>query len=168
VGFTLIEMMVVVGIIFVLAGLLLPAVLKAVDYAKRATVRERINELETAWLAYMTDYRGFPDLPIDRMNPDAVRLLTTNPVVRGGSVVNYLKAGYMDFIEKQHQHGLLDYWGERTAFKSGWTVIQTNRWFQIALDNGKLPHDRTPAYDGCVTPYAPTDTSIVTKTVAVW
>ena len=87
----------VVGIITILAGLLIPAVLKAIDFAKRTTAREDVMELEAAWTAYLADYRAFPDLAVSEMDGQSVRLLTTNAVYSGPTLVNFLREQYMEF-----------------------------------------------------------------------
>lgn len=167
-GFTLIEILVVVGIITILAGLLIPAVLKAIDFAKRVTVREDVMELEAAWMAYLSDYRAFPDVAISQMDTNGVALLSTDGYFQGANLVNFLREPYMEFTEPQTQYGMLDYWGETAVRQGASPPSQSQRLYQVALDNGLLPHDTTGAYDGQVTPYAPDDATIVTKSVAVW
>jgi type II secretory pathway pseudopilin PulG len=164
----LIELLVVIGIITLLAGLLLPAVMKTIDFARRTNAREDVMELEAAWLAYLADYRSFPDLAISQMDPQAVHILTTNKYYKGTEVVNFLQEQYMDFTRLQRQWGMFDYWAETAVRKGADKSSQTSRVYQVALDNGYLPHDTTGPYDGQVTPYAPNDMTIVTKSVAVW
>ncbi len=58
-GFTLIELMVVVGIVFVLLGLLLPAVQSAREAARRSQCVERLKQLTLAAHGYEASFGGF-------------------------------------------------------------------------------------------------------------
>jgi len=60
-GFTLIEVLVAIGIIAVLALLLVPAASRFIDRAKGATCLARLSNVGRMTLAYAQDYRGnFP------------------------------------------------------------------------------------------------------------
>ncbi len=58
-GFTLTELMVVVGIIILLAGILLPNLARRIDRAKMARVEAEIAALETAISMYEHDMGGY-------------------------------------------------------------------------------------------------------------
>ncbi|MDX1961710.1 MAG: DUF1559 domain-containing protein [Pirellulales bacterium] len=60
VGFTLVELLVVITIIGMLMSLLLPAVNSAQEAARRATCNNRIREICTATIAYATAKQYFP------------------------------------------------------------------------------------------------------------
>ena len=57
-GFSLVELLVVVGIITLLAGILLPAVNKARESAKRIQCMSNVRQLTVAWLTYANDNKG--------------------------------------------------------------------------------------------------------------
>ncbi|MEE8451349.1 MAG: prepilin-type N-terminal cleavage/methylation domain-containing protein [Thermoguttaceae bacterium] len=59
-GFTLVEMLVVIAIIGVLAGLITAAGVAALGQAKRTTIRMEISGLETALHAYKEKYGDYP------------------------------------------------------------------------------------------------------------
>lgn len=59
-GFTLIEMLVVIGIIMILAGLLLPAISLARAFARKATAKSEIENIAAAWMHYYSEYQRWP------------------------------------------------------------------------------------------------------------
>jgi prepilin-type N-terminal cleavage/methylation domain-containing protein len=59
-GFTLTEMLVVIGIIAILAALLLPAVNRAITTARNAAIAIEVNQLATAIEAYKQDKGDYP------------------------------------------------------------------------------------------------------------
>lgn len=61
-GFTLLEMLVVVAILMLLAGLILAAINAARDRAKHLKVKQAVVQLKTALDAYYADYSGFPHI----------------------------------------------------------------------------------------------------------
>jgi len=57
-GFTLVELLVVLAVITVLISLLMPAVTRARDHARRAACLANMRSLTTAWLVYADNHRG--------------------------------------------------------------------------------------------------------------
>ncbi len=68
-GFTLVELLVVITIIGILAGIAIPAVMAALRAVNKGVVKNDIHQLEAACLAYKAKYGEFPP---DGTNADAV------------------------------------------------------------------------------------------------
>lgn len=86
-GFTLVEMLVVVALIALLAGILIPVVKRAMDRAKEAAVQTQIQKISTGLETYKLDFGAYPSsLPqtVDGVDADADRQNTgANHVVQG-------------------------------------------------------------------------------------
>jgi len=77
-AFTLIELLIVVAIIAILAGIAVPNLLEAQVRAKVATVKADMRTIETALGAYVTDHNRYP---ASALVPPFLRLLPlTTPV----------------------------------------------------------------------------------------
>ena len=59
-AFTLVELLVVIGIIAILASILLPAVIRAIGRAEIMQAKTEVRAIETALKVYLNDYNQFP------------------------------------------------------------------------------------------------------------
>jgi len=57
-GFSLVELLVVIGIIACLIGILLPALAAAREHAKRIACVSNVHQLTVAWLMYASEHHG--------------------------------------------------------------------------------------------------------------
>jgi len=143
-GFTLVELLVVIAIIGLLAGLLLPVVNKVRRQAKKATAREDLHQIVTAWKGYLNDYRRFPSIEVYEMDTNIVSLL-------GGTETAMPTQVYMEFTTREIAEGFADPW---------------HRLYRVVIDNGIGTND-DHGYDGIVWPDGP-GTNGVRKVVAAW
>lgn len=141
-GFTLIEMLVVIGIIALLAGMLLPVLSQVRRYTKKTKAKDLIYQTKTAFKQYLVDYRKFPNVAITRMDTNVLNILS-------GKTHNSLGHKYMDVSTNELAVGLLDPWGEQ---------------YWISVDNG-LGGDGAGAYDHKVNAGA---YGVIEEEVVVW
>ena len=81
-GFTLLELLVVIGIIALLAGILLPCLSKAKSYAKRISCKSNLHSAAAAFRMYLDEYNDYmppaaryPSLNINDKRPIAEFLM---------------------------------------------------------------------------------------------
>lgn len=82
-GFTLVEMLVVISIIALLAGLLFPAVGSAIRTAKRTRARNEVQGLVAAFQAYYTEFGYWPTNTTESLQ------VTTNTFQNARGVIFY-------------------------------------------------------------------------------
>lgn len=116
-AFTLMELLVVVAIILILAGLLLGALRGARSSAKAGAAKVEISQIQTAIKAYYNEYAAWPT------NPPTSGLI--NGVVWAGilsgtdTTNNPRKIVFMEFKSGAvNSLGILDPWGTATGINS--------------------------------------------------
>ncbi len=88
-GFTLIELMVVIVILGILAGLIVPRIMERPDQAKQMKARVQIEALETALKLYKLDNGSYPT------TEQGLQALVEPPQT-GGIPANWKKGGYLE------------------------------------------------------------------------
>lgn len=88
-GFTLIELMVVIVILGILAGLIIPRIMGRPDEARRAKARMQIESLETALKLYRLDSGNYPT------TEQGLQALVEQPSV-GTLAKNWRQGGYLE------------------------------------------------------------------------
>ena len=88
-GFTLIELMVVIVILGILAGLIVPRIMGRPDEARRAKARIQIESLETALKLYKLDNGNYPS------TEQGLNALVEPPTV-GKPLKNWRQGGYLE------------------------------------------------------------------------
>ena len=90
-GFTLVELLVVMGIISMLLGITLPALSKAKEQARRTVCLSNLKTLTYAWLSYAQDHNGRL-VTAGTMDPNSwVNDCTACMSVQGGALYPYLR-----------------------------------------------------------------------------
>ncbi|MFM6127786.1 MAG: type II secretion system protein [Sphaerospermopsis kisseleviana] len=82
-GFTLVELLVVIGIIALLAALLTPAVMRSLTKARNSAIKNEVDLLHMALMNYQSEYGAFP--------PCADPLFTSGSYTNGGPSAKHLR-----------------------------------------------------------------------------
>ena len=88
-GFTLIELMVVIVILGILAGLIIPRIMGRPDEARSAKARMQIESIDTALKLYKLDNGNYPT------TEQGLQALVKAPAV-GGLAKNWRQGGYLE------------------------------------------------------------------------
>lgn len=88
-GFTLIELMVVIVILGILAGLIIPKIMGRPDEARSAKARMQIESMDTALKLYKLDNGNYPT------TEQGLQALVKPPAV-GGLAKNWRQGGYLE------------------------------------------------------------------------
>lgn len=119
-GFTLIEIMVVVVILGILAALVAPQVIRRIDDAQVAKVKQDIRAYETALNLFRLDNFKYPS------SDQGLKALVTNP--GDASVRNWKPGGYIDSIKQ-------DPWGNEYHYQYPGTHGKEYDLWSLGADN---------------------------------
>jgi general secretion pathway protein G len=119
-GFTLLEIMVVVVILGILAALVAPNVIRRIDDAQVAKVKQDIRNYETALNLYRMDNFKYPT------NDQGLQALVTQP--NDPTVRNWKPGGYINGIKK-------DPWGNDYQYVNPGTHGGEYDLFTLGADN---------------------------------
>ena len=100
-NFTLIELLVVIAIIAILAAMLLPALSKAREQARKANCANNMSQIGKAFMFYANDYNDYLPLYRDGLNGAATKYWY------GGDISSGLIASYLNLSEAASQIGMM-------------------------------------------------------------
>ena len=89
-GFTLVELLVTIAIIVILISLILVGVYRVKEHARMVATKTEIEQIETAWKAYLDDYRVFPPDAITEMDEPTVDILSGRDTANNKRSFQYL------------------------------------------------------------------------------
>lgn len=90
-GFTLIEMLVVIGILVILAALLFPVIRSAQRKATQATLASDLQVIGQALEAYRQDFSGYPRPPVSTVTPRPASY--TGPLILAWALIGPYNSG---------------------------------------------------------------------------
>lgn len=135
-GFTLIEILVVISIIAVLAGLAFPAVNGAIDAAKKAKAKNDVTQIVAAVKAYQAEYGRLPTYgnatSFEQDNDDLLNILRSIKDLDGDQLA--LNPRRIAFIEVRPGKGNKDGIGTVGASESGVFYDPWGKPYRIILD----------------------------------
>ena len=152
-AFTLVELLGVLAIIIILAGLLLPAISKTRTRALVVAAETEARQIETAWLQYLSEYQVWPSNMVD-----GEKFAITNGLARilAGEDVdgrNPKRIPFMRFGRCDSSGNPVNPWGSRTSPSS-------NDWYYCRFDTD---------YDNVITGAPPNEpSSDIRRQVIVW
>jgi prepilin-type N-terminal cleavage/methylation domain-containing protein len=152
-SFTLVELLVVISIIGLLAGLGLPAINGAIQAGKKAEVAAMAESIKTAVNAFYAEYSAYPSNASRRTDTNFLNLMSTTNTT-GASAQNTRGIAFLEVPPKfTNASGIVTPKGFST---------QTNNTFFVLIDTGGL---------GFVNPKSVSSTltnTNVASSVAVW
>ncbi len=135
-GFTLVELLVVIGIIAVLVGILLPALSRAREAANQVKCMSNLRSIGQGLAQYLDDYNQFYPLSYDYNRPPGMPNTSLN-IAAGIEEPSYAQYGYVhwsSFIYGRKDLG--NNYPQMYYSTVGWEAFQCP-----SINNGGLPAD---------------------------
>ncbi|MDI6698221.1 MAG: type II secretion system protein [Candidatus Saccharicenans sp.] len=147
-GFTLIEMLIVVAIIGILAALLIPNAMSALQKAKQKGTVKDINTIATGLMDYVTDKGKAPGVA-----DDGTGGYSFAPLASGDAVIADLQGFYLKVfpIKDQWGTGFYIYTGPEGCSGNDWSIADPSETFAaddfLVGSAGRDATAGTPTYD---------------------
>ena len=131
-GFTLLELLTVMGIIALLAGLLVPALAMIQTHVKKTMTRDRIQQIEAAWQAHLIENRKFSvtnPAAVDSMTPQVtmeLNLVGVRGVTRREEM--FVETDELELLVRKNKSSDWSDWRpEGTGILDAWGIDQLRR-----------------------------------------